>query len=181
MYTKTTSTWRIAPVCFCVLLLFNSIYHSSAQGTWTPLTNAAPNRNYGVMLLLPDGSVLVKTDTDSHGFDCSCPANPGDTWNKLIPDSLGSYANGTWTTIAHMADTRIYFASQVMPDGRVYVVGGEYSSGQTKAEIYNPLTDTWIAVSDPTVDTILDGNSQLLPDGRILQAVAINPDNRTLI
>lgn len=180
MLFENTLLRRIATsLCFSLSIV---AFHSSlAQGTWTPLTNLAPNRNYGVMLLLTDGSVLVKSDSDSHGSACTCAADPGDTWNKLTPDSHGSYINGTWTTMAHMSDERVYFASQVMQDGRVYVAGGEYGTGWNTAEVYNPLTDIWTpAVTIPT-DTIMDGNSQILPDGRILQAIAYNPDTHTCI
>ena len=171
-----------ATLFLCVLLSFLLLNCCLGQGTWTALTNPAPNKNYGVLLLLTDGRVLVKSDWDApFSFSCTCPGDPGDTWNLLTPDSHGSYINGTWTTVAPMADTRVFFASQVLRDGRVYVAGGEYGSGGEKAEVYNPLTNVWTPVSVLAGDTILDGNSQLLPDGRILQAIAFNPDNRTCI
>jgi hypothetical protein len=173
---------RPAILFLCVLLSFLSLNCCLAQGTWTALSSQAPNKNYGVMLLLTDGRVLVKSDWDApFSFSCTCPGDPGNTWNMLTPDSHGSYINGTWTTVAPMADTRVFFASQVLRDGRVYVAGGEYGSGGTKAEIYNPLTNVWTPVSVLAGDTIFDGNSQLLPDGRVLQAIAYNPVNRTCI
>ncbi len=141
-------------------------------GTWRPLTNTAPHSNAGVMLLLTDGTVLAKTTAGgSDGI--------GNTWDKLTPDSHGSYLNGTWSTIAPMRDTRLYFSSQVMPDGRVYVAGGEYGTGKPFGEMYNPLTNIWTPNGTlPAGDTILDANSELLPDGRILQAVVVSSGYR---
>ena len=61
-------------------------------------------------------------------------------WYKLTPDSKGSYKNGTWSQLASMVDTRLYYSSMVLPNGNVYVAGGEYGSGGSDArgEIYNP-------------------------------------------
>jgi len=148
----------ILPSLVC-LLSFSNI--GVAQGTWTPLANLAPDYNSGVMLLLTDGTVLVKTSTGS---------SYGNTWDKLTPDSKGSYINGTWSTIAPMYDDRLYFSSQVLQDGRVYVAGGEYGSGGSAGEVYDPQTDTWT----PTPLTgyyVGDAESKLLPDGKVFQAI----------
>ncbi len=146
------------------------------------MAHLAPNKNYGVMLQLSDGRVLVKSDWDAtSGFSCTCPGDPGNTWNMLTPDIHGSYVNGTWSTIAPMADTRVYFASQVLRDGRMYVAGGEYGSGGAKAEIYDPVTNIWTPAPLIPGDTLLDGNSQLLPDGRVLQAIVKGNSKRTCI
>ena len=81
------------------------------QGTWTTLTNAAPDQNGGVMILLTDGTVMALTATGPGGY--------GNTWDLLTPDSHGSYLNGTWTQLPVMEDTRLYCATQVLPDGHV--------------------------------------------------------------
>ncbi len=130
---------------------------------WTALTNLAPSFSGGLMLLLSDGSVMVKSS--SGGGD-----GYGNAWNKLTPDSHGSYANGTWSTLASMHDTRLYFSSQVLTDGRVYVAGGEYGSGGATAEVYDPLSNTWTYAPNQG-QTISDANSEILPDGRVLEAL----------
>ncbi len=140
---------------------------SFSQGIWTPLNNLAPNLNSGVMLLLTDGTVITNTADDMDVYST--------TWNKLTPDSTGSYVNGTWSTIAPMIDTRLYFASQVLQNGKVYVAGGEYGTGSGSAEIYDPLADTWTSIIVVDSSSIIyDGNSQLLPDGRVMQNVVID-------
>ena len=142
-------------------------------GTWTPLVRTAPTASGGGMLLLTDGTVMVKSASGgSDGY--------GNLWNKLTPDSTGSYANGTWTTLAPMADTRLYFSSQVLKDGRVFVAGGEYGTGGARGETYNPLTNTWIS-APAQGSTISDANSELLPDGRVLVALVTGSLRSTII
>lgn len=64
------------------------------------------------MLLLSDGTVLAKSF--SGGSD-----GIGNIYDRLTPDIHGSYANGTWSTISAMIDTRLYYSSQVLMDGRL--------------------------------------------------------------
>jgi hypothetical protein len=142
-------------LCLCA----NTLVH--AQGTWTPVYAPAPDSNLGGMMLLSDGRVMCKTSaggTDGYG----------NTWNVLTPDIHGSYANGTWSTIAQMHDTRLYYSSQMLRDGRIYMAGGEYGSGRANSEIYDPLADAW-KLSPVSYDTFYDANSNMLPDGRVLQ------------
>ncbi len=140
----------------------------NAQGTWVPLP-ACPGYADGVSLLLTDGTVMVKVCTG--GVD-----TVENMWVKLTPDAHGSYANGTWTVMNRMNKTRLFCSSQMLKDGRLYMAGGEYGSGYKNGETYNPITDTW-TMAGPlpgppaflgTLE-ILDGNSEMLPDGRVLQ------------
>ena len=103
-------------------------------------------------------------------------------WAKLTPDSTGSYINGTWTTLASGRDTRLYDASQVLKDGRVFVAGGEYGTGGSTGEVYNPLTNTWTALPAQPYGRFSDSGSMLLPDGRVLiSPVSPSPGGYTTI
>jgi hypothetical protein len=135
----------------------------SQLGTWTLLSNTPPHANGGGMILLSDGTVLCKTF--SGGAD-----GYGNIYDKLTPDANGSYANGTWSSIAPMINTRLYYSSQVLMDGRLYVAGGEYGTGLSAGEVYNPLTNTWTLTPAPG-GSVSDANSEMLPDGRVLQAL----------
>jgi hypothetical protein len=142
-----------------------------AVGSWTPLTHPAPNF-VDLMLLLSDGTVMVQQSGTSRG------------WYRLIPDIHGSYVNGTWTILPSMRDTRLYFSSQVLKDGRVFVAGGEYGTGTATAEAYDPVVNTWTVISPPS--SLLDSNqaspevgenqgfydsiSKMLPNGNVLVA-----------
>ncbi len=151
---------KIARVFYMALSFLFVGYQGIAQGTWMSVVSSAPHTSGGVMLLLSDGTVLAKTDAGGgNGF----------LWDRLTPDIHGSYINGTWSTVASMLDDRLYFSSQVLRDGRVYVCGGEYGSGGTKGEVFDPLANTWTA-APVTGYFVSDANSEILPDGRVLQA-----------
>ena len=141
------------------------------SGTWTALSHAAPG-SVGTMLLLPNGSVMTTVDGDGAGSD----------WGLLTPDATGSYVNGTWTKLANANDTRLFDASQVLPDGRVFVAGGEYGTGAATGETYNPLTNTWTRLPSQSYGSFIDANSIMLPNGNVLIApVAPNPSGYTTI
>lgn len=124
-----------------------------ALGTWTPLAHAAPD-GVSLMLLLSDGTVMC--------------AGSGTSWNRLTPDINGSYVNGTWTALAPMHDSRRYYSSQVLPDGRVFVAGGEYGTGKNRAEMYDPVANIWTQLAAPP-NTVIDNASETLPNGDILE------------
>jgi hypothetical protein len=135
-----------------------------SQGSWTPLAHQAPG-GVNLMLLLSDGSVMAANNNGS---------SIGSAWYKLTPDSHGSYVNGTWSTLATAHYSRLYYPSQVLRDGRVFVAGGEYGSGGPRAEIYDPQTNIWTVITPPaalwntSTDNFYDCNSELTPDGRVL-------------
>jgi len=132
----------------------------TTAGTWTPLVNPAPE-NAGVMMLLSDGTVAY------NGFF-------NNTWYRLTPDSTGGYVNGTFSTLASMNYTRLYFQSDLLPSGNIYVSGAEYGNPPDggSAEMYDPLANTWTLLADATTVVsdinFIDGESMVLPDGNVL-------------
>jgi hypothetical protein len=116
-------------------LLLASGYAAAAG--WTPLANRPAVGSIQLMILLTDGSVMVHTFDDIQ------------TWVRLTPDAKGSYVNGTWVTLGKMITPRLYFASQVLRNGNLWVMGGEYTgpfedpNWGSQAEIYNPLRNSW--------------------------------------
>jgi regulation of enolase protein 1 (concanavalin A-like superfamily) len=128
---------------------------ATTVGNFTTLANGAPGV-VGTMMLMPDGSVIASINA------------PSTEWARLVPDSHGSYLDGTWTVLASSSYTRLYDASQVLPDGRIFVAGGEYGTGEYNAETYNPVTNTWTTLSAPNLGGIVDAESILLPNGDIL-------------
>ena len=146
-----------------------------AVGSWTALASAAPFNSGGGMVLLSDGTVMAKSQSGgSDGY--------GNTYYKLTPSSTGSYINGTWTALTPMNDTRLYYSTQVLTNGNVYVAGGEYGSGKAKGEVYNPLTNAWTATGAlPSGDAFSDANSEILPNGNVLQALVSGSLTGTLI
>src|SRR5579871_2845664 len=112
--------------CTLVVAIVAAIFCQPARGagTWKALTHQTPsltpNGNPSVMLLLPDGTVMVENDPTGGG---------GTNWMKLSPDLHGSYANGTWTVLAPMNYSRAGCSSDIMTNGQVFFAGGEYGTG----------------------------------------------------
>jgi hypothetical protein len=137
------------------------------SGTWQNLTNQ-PTFNAGTMLLLTDGNVLVHDEPNNSTVSGS------NRWYKLIPDSSGSYRNGTWQALANGPNSPLYFACSVLRNGHVFVAGGEYNGTNAQvelgaAEIYDPVADSWTSIGIPSGWTnIGDAPSVVLPDGRVL-------------
>lgn len=127
-------------------------------GTWQPLHNQ-PTFSASTMQLLTDGTIM-------------CQDGGGTAWWKLTPDLSGDYVNGTWSPLASMHHSRLYYASAVLRDGRVVVVGGEYSdagSETNKAELYYPTLDWWVEIPSPlNWSEVGDAPCCVLPDGRVL-------------
>jgi hypothetical protein len=154
--------WRRIPVALAVMLLYSAV--ASAQ-VWQPLNNPA-SFGAGAMLLLTDGTVLVHSEQSNSS-----------QWYKLTPDAYGSYVNGTWTPIAPMPAgyAPLYFASAVLPDGRMIVEGGEYNNlsavWSNLGAIYDPLTNRWRSVAPPSGwRTIGDAQSVILANGTFMLA-----------
>jgi hypothetical protein len=120
-------------------------------------------------MLLTDGTVIVHEEQDGGEQN----------WYKLTPDIFGSYVNGTWSQLssipAALNYAPLYFGSQVIADGRLTVIGGEYNFDHpvwtNQGAIYDPVADTWTNVAPPDGwSRIGDAQATNLPNGTYLQA-----------
>jgi MYXO-CTERM domain-containing protein len=155
---------------------------AAAEGTWTAAPiNPGVGQAFGLWLLT-DGTIL------SHG------SGGLNHWVILTPDKTGSYANGTWKTVATSAFARGGATEHVLNDGRFLEAGGEYiyqwpahdgvaactptnatpctqppdgSPLYMNVEIYDPVANTWTVEADGLYD-IGDTGSATLSDGRLL-------------
>ncbi len=140
------------------------------SATWTPLANQYPDPGgTGTMMLLSDGTVMVQYN----GFN----AAQYNQWFRLTPDAKGNYANGSWSQLASMSTPRLYFASNVLPSGKVLVVGGEDSGADLSTpitntgEIYDPVANTWSPIApypEPFGPYFGDDPSMVLPNGNVM-------------
>jgi hypothetical protein len=126
-------------------------------GTWNTIANAPP-ASVATMLLLTDGTVLAQGVSTNK-------------WYRYSPNSSGDYSNGTWQQVADSVNAPLYYASGVLRDGRVIVVGGEYNNGAMVwllgAEMYDPQADAWTTLPVPAGWVrIGDAPGCVLPDGR---------------
>jgi len=144
-------------VCMCAL--------SASAQTLVTLKHQTP-AGIAQVFLMTDGTVI--------GPDLNTP----ETWWKLTPDITGSYINGTWTKIASLSYGPDAFSGAVLADGRLLVVGGEYSyyAGQNyyftltnQGAIYDPVANTWTAINPPAGwQNIGDSPNTVLPNGTFL-------------
>lgn len=128
-------------------------------GGWTPVSNV-PNfaNGAGTEILMTDGTVMIAD-------------NCTNVWYSLAPDANGNYTTGTWTQKAAPASyAPLYFASAVLPDGKLIINGGEYNfcngAETSKGAIYDPIANTWTNVTGPSGwSQIGDAQSVILNDG----------------
>jgi hypothetical protein len=132
-------------------------------------------------LLMTDGTVIVHLIANG---TVTTPPEGTRNWLRLTPDINGNYATGTWSTFATLPViggdpyAPIFFASEVLPDGRVIINGGEYNDNDndgmgaftTKGAIYYPSLGAWTPVAPPAPGgmawtTIGDAQSVVLNNG----------------
>jgi hypothetical protein len=85
---------------------------------------------------------------------------------------------GVWKLTGSMATSRRNFQRELLPDGRILVVGGANTTGvdgaasvfHATAEIYDPATGTWTATGSLTTGGRALFTAARLPDGKILIA-----------
>ena len=66
---------------------------------------------------MTDGSILTQGSSNAS------------YWYKYVPDATGDYSDGTWTQEATLPTgySPSAFASDVLADGRLLILGGEYN------------------------------------------------------
>jgi Kelch motif len=148
-------------IFFAVTVFLLALTSVSRAQTLQNLVHQPPN-GAGLGFLLTDGTVMFQ-------------GNDTATWSKLTPDSFGSYLNGTWSQLASLPSgySPDAFASSVLANGRVVIVGGEYNFGTfvltNQGATYDPIANTWTSLPPPAGwDFIGDSPSLVLPDGKFL-------------
>lgn len=149
---------------------------AASQGVWKPLNHQPPG-------FLDDCHVLTDGSVMCHEFNTN-------RWHSLRPDINGGYLNGTWDArpIPPMPDgvdlnygcnpctyAPVYFASAVLPDGRVIVIGGEYNADfgavwTNVGFLYDPVANRWSPQLDEAFGggRIGDAMGIVLADGRFI-------------
>jgi hypothetical protein len=178
---QTGLGWEAAFMLAVGLLTAGFVAPSKARaiGTWVLVIHRC-DEPVEQMLLLPDGTVMAQA------------AGLSRHWYRLTPNVHGSYVNGTWTSRQSMGISRYDYASAVLRDGRVFVIGGEYANiaegNPSQGEIYDLRTDTWkLAAGIPgnlwsAGDEFDDAACMVLPSGSLLiSPVRYHVPNGTLI
>lgn len=136
------------------------------SGTWKDVSALPFTKGPWAPMLLTDGTVIIEDF-------CTSPAQ----WYRLTPDNKGKYSGGTWSKIAAMPSgySPLFFAQQVLPDGRVIVNGGQYNNCSAvwtaEGALYDPVANSWTSVPPPSGwSTIGDAQSIILPNGTYMLA-----------
>ena len=182
--------WKMLVIAFSALLLCTQTgdaqststtflsadgFTVSPSGPWQPLPGPVPFYP-DTALLLTNGTVMIQ----NYGTP---------DWWLLTPDAYGNYSNGTWAQLASMpnAYAPYDYCSAVLGDGRVVVLGGEYTydaNGNATATetnlgaIYDPVSNSWSTLNpppDPTSATgvwthIGDASCTVAPNGKLMLA-----------
>ena len=156
----------------------------SGQGvttaTWTTLANAPPE-GVGLCFLLTDASVVCQAVQNLY---------------RLTPTNADSYVEGAWSFFGSFPSSYIpsAFASAVLADGRLAIIGGEYntSAGKTsfalsnQGVLFDPVTgqpqtlspppstgspNHWQCIGDAPATVLADGH--WLIGSKLYQDVAV--------
>ncbi len=150
----------------------DSAYFDTTRNSWS--TSARMNygaRKFGLSMLLSgcDRVMALGGKSSKNG-----PATP----TVEIFDALA--ATPRWRTTTPMKSARLNANGVLLPDGQMFVVGGNASGTETGAvntpELFNPTTDTWTTLAPHQVNRAYHSTALLLPDGRVFVAGGENPD-----
>lgn len=146
---------------FALVIFLLAVFSIGFAQTTQTLLHQPPD-GAGIGFLLTDGTVMYQGNSESD-------------WWKLAPDETGSYVNGTWSRLANLPSGYVpdAFASAVLADGRLVIVGGEYNNGNftltNLGAVYDPKANTWTNLPAPTGWTYIgDSPSVVLPNGNFL-------------
>jgi len=115
-----------------------------------------PQSNGTPVMLLNDGKVLALA-----GWDVNV--------DNATPIGAGLYdpTAGTFRAIGNMTMARSDFGATLLPDGTVFITGGDYAPSST--EVYDPATERFSASVNLLIPRT-EHTATLLPDGRVLIA-----------
>lgn len=122
-------------------------------------TDGPPHGSFYSETVLQSGKVLVAGGTGSGGL--------ADTLRRC---DLYDPATGEWAATGRLRRPRAFHSANLLPDGRVLVVGG-YQTGPDQylatAELYDPATETWRKAPSSSGGRQTH-TATLLADGRVL-------------
>lgn len=136
--------------------------YNPATNTWFPgpvLDNA---RSAHTATLLSDGTVLVIGGKNS----------AGEALNSVVLYTPAVSGPGTWTAKTNLTTARYAHTATLLPDGKVLVVGGKNTAGDslTDVTIYDPGTNLWANDALDLTEARADHTTVLLRTGKVLVA-----------
>ena len=151
------------------------------QGSPQPAGKLVTFAGASNMFILTDGTVMVQVQRTGQ-------------WQRLCPDINGSYLLGTWSADdpkcpaiaaipAGFNYQPTFYASAVLPDGRVGLMGGEFNAAGTQpanqGALYDPKVNKWVPLRFPFGWTVVgDSQSVILPSGQWMIADCCNEQKK---
>ena len=144
-------------------------FFNPSTRTWTGIvanTNYANSRSYGTSVLLP----LKASDGFKGRVMIFGGGNPATASTEIIDTSA---ATPQWQYGPPMSQARIELNATILPNGKVLVTGGSVNDEDTatasyKADLYDPITNTFSSAGVNAYPRLYHSNSLLLPDATVL-------------
>lgn len=183
------TTWRYEDIVSTPIRTFSFRLTGETSGAWTD-EGVGPSvslREEGMSVLLPpaqDGRILLVGGADANFNsvgDFTGLASGSQPRAAEILDTRTSPP--TWTRIGDTALPRINVNAVLLPDGKVFIVGGHdkfkfdaTSVPSNQSEIYDPVLNTWTSVATMGAPRMYHSAALLLPDGRVVVAGGYDPN-----
>ena len=162
----TSNTW--STIKYQTQYNYSRTYPGYGSAVMLPLS---PDNNYAARIMLFGGGGNVSNEGQSQESDAYVAAT-----NTVEQLDLGAY-NPQWTYKSSMNFPRVLNNAVLLPNGRVFVVGGsDHGSADHAAnpvmtpEIYDPNNDSWTTMCPMRVARLYHSTALLLPDARVLTA-----------
>jgi N-acetylneuraminic acid mutarotase len=136
---------------------------TASTGTWLPAGGLPQGRQLHTATVLTDGRILVAGGQG--GFSTTASTSPA-----LSSCYVYDPATSRWTKTGSLATARFNHTATLLADGRVVVIGGNYSGGITNTvEVWDPATNAWTQQAPMLTPGGSTGHTAtLLPNGLVL-------------
>ena len=138
-----------------------------ATAQWTPVADMLfPGRYEAPSILLPPTLDRVMVIGGYPGAGSPTATAEIIDFSAPVPE---------WAGVTHMAIARMEHSAVLLPDGQVFVVGGQSNAGNPGdpvliPELFDPETGTWDQVAPHQVPRMYHSTAILLSDARVLVA-----------
>ncbi len=155
---------------------------TTGSGAWTDVANSSLcYRDYGSSVMYNDGKVLIVGGNPRDDCDLNLP-------RPIFPSSSAEVIDlnvptPSWRPVSSMAIGRRHLNTTILPDGKVLITGGSSAPGHDDptggvffAELWDPITESFLPLASHSRYRGYHSNALLLPDARVLVAGGGHPD-----